>query len=201
MSAEDLRTLETVMRDQVDDMLADILEERRRTVAMESESDSEDSFDEKYLPHSSGSGVGVDKENGDVDVDGDNDNVDGDNDNDNEEDIDGDNDEKDIEKDIDKTIEDTAKDASADNTTSQPVDEEEKCRNLDTKHTCSETDDKPAESRFVHMNSEDIGAILGMSMESIMGEEEVENLTNAFLQEAAPAPAEKKEKKSGFWCR
>ena len=62
MSAEDLRTLETVMRDQVDDMLADILEERRRTVAMVSgsDSDSEDSFDEKYLPRSSGSGEGMD---------------------------------------------------------------------------------------------------------------------------------------------
>ena len=77
---------------------------------------------------------------------------------------------------------------------------------MDIKLTCEqETAEKPAESRFIHMNQEDIGAILGMSMESIMGEEELENLTNAFAKEVAEKPAaaleEKKETKSGFWCR
>ena len=216
MSAEDLRTLETVMRDQVDDMLADILEERRRTVAMVSgsDSDSEDSFDEKYLPRSSGSGEGMEKkEKEEKDMDGDED----------EEDI-----EKDIEEDIDNNtdnntdnnvdintsidnnnntnIDDNTNDNTNDNTTTQSTDEEERRRNMDIKLTCEqETAEKPAESRFIHMNQEDIGAILGMSMESIMGEEELENLTNAFAKEVAEKPAaaleEKKETKSGFWCR
>lgn len=228
MSAEDLRTLETVMRDQVDDMLADILEERRRTVAMVSgsDSDSEDSFDEKYLPRSSGSGEGMEKkEKEEKDMDGDEDEEDIEKDI--EEDI-----EEDIEKDIDNNtdnntdnnvdintsidnnnntntntnIDDNTNDNTNDNTTTQSTDEEERRRNMDIKLTCEqETAEKPAESRFIHMNQEDVGAILGMSMESIMGEEELENLTNAFAKEVAEKPAaaleEKKETKSGFWCR
>ena len=74
-----------------------------------------------------------------------------------------------------------------------------------SKREADKTAEKPAESRFIHMNQEDIGAILGMTMESIMGEEELENLTNAFAKEVAEKPAaapeEKKETKSGFWCR
>ena len=232
MSAEDLRTLETVMRDQVDDMLADILEERRRTVAMVSgsDSDSEDSFDEKYLPRSSGSGEGMEKkEKKEKDMDGDEDeeDIEKDIEKDIEEDI-----EKDIEEDIDNNtdnntdnnvdintsidnnnntntntnIDDNTNDNTNDNTTTQSTDEEERRRNMDIKLTCEqETAEKPAESRFIHMNQEDIRAILGMSMESIMGEEELENLTNAFAKEVAEKPAaapeEKKETKSGFWCR
>ena len=214
MSAEDLRTLETVMRDQVDDMLADILEERRRTVAMVSgsDSDSEDSFDEKYLPRSSGSGEGMEKEKEEKDMDGDEDeeNIE----EDIEEDIDNNTDNTDNNVDINTSIDnnnntnidDNTNDNTNDNTTTQSTDEEERRRNMDIKLTCEqETAEKPAESRFIHMNQEDIGAILGMSMESIMGEEELENLTNAFAKEVAEKPAaapeEKKETKSGFWCR
>ena len=63
LSPEEIRQLDEMMRSQVNDMLEDILKDRRKTCGMWEEEEeevlkegeSDDSFDEKYLPRSSAS--------------------------------------------------------------------------------------------------------------------------------------------------
>ena len=75
LSAEEIRQLDEMMRSQVNDMLEDILKDRRKTCGMWEEEeervvaaepleegDSDDSFDEKYLPRSSASLGGKEEE-------------------------------------------------------------------------------------------------------------------------------------------
>ena len=75
LSAEEIRQLDEMMRSQVNDMLDDILKDRRKTCGMWEEEeervvaaepleegDSDDSFDEKYLPRSSASLGGKEEE-------------------------------------------------------------------------------------------------------------------------------------------
>ena len=64
LSQDEIRLLDDMMRSQVNDMLEDILKDRRQTFGMwsEEEEQSDDSFDEKYLPRSSSSLTGKDEE-------------------------------------------------------------------------------------------------------------------------------------------
>ena len=65
LSQDEIRLLDDMMRSQVNDMLEDILKDRRQTFGMwseEEEEESDDSFDEKYLPRSSSSLTGKDEE-------------------------------------------------------------------------------------------------------------------------------------------
>ena len=64
LSQDEIRLLDDMMRSQVNDMLEDILKDRRQTFGMwsEEEEQSDDSFDEKYLPRSSSSLTGKEEE-------------------------------------------------------------------------------------------------------------------------------------------
>ena len=64
LSQDEIRLLDDMMRSQVNDMLEDILKDRRQTFGMwsEEEEESDDSFDEKYLPRSSSSLTGKEEE-------------------------------------------------------------------------------------------------------------------------------------------